>query len=260
VLGNLFAILVAPGRTLDRLLEERSNRQSWAATWFLIVLNAFVLFFLGIWAFREFTQILELGGVKEEILPISAFGVVFAVIMFFTVGYIVLDYVLSRYVFAWLVQLGLRISASDEYPSDLTERAEKGMLLRLIQPYTAWIVMLPGLVGLILIPFLFDFSILADLFEDGAIYDEPTPEMMRLMFGGMLYWMVCALIGFVAYLYMVVVRVMGIMKIYQISAGKAFWGPFLVFVIVYFVLWGIQFVLSWLPMMFSDGLMGPGTF
>lgn len=234
---NLFGILFRPNVTLDRLLEERKFGQSWGATWFLVGINAFMLFLIGIFISREMTDMMTL--FPDEVVAENAQYVGYAIMFVIAVTSLLLIplyYVLSRFFFAWMVQLGVRISASSQYPRDPEERREKSELLRLIQPYTLWIYVLSGMIALLFLPFMMDSSQLIEsvmMAEMTGMEEEPPAEFFNWFFGVMLLSMVTNLIQLGLFIYMLVVRTIAIKKIYNISGSQAFWGPFLIYFLVY---------------------------
>ena len=248
---NLFMILFRPGKTLDRLLEERNHRQSWGATWFLIGINALFVFFIGLYFFRFVNQLIALDTMEDDMTG-GLVAVIFGVGMIATVIGLTVYYVLSRFLFSWIVRLGLRISASDKYPRDPQERREHGKLLRMIQPYTQWIVTLPTLLFLTAFLVMFDFDVLLDAIDPitGEIY--PDSDMFMTFMSWVFGYLFFLLIVFVMYVYMIVVRTMAAKRIYSISGTQAFWGPFLIYFLIYFVLYAGYFALMFLSLFFPE--------
>lgn len=258
---NLFGILFRPNRTLERLLEQRKFGQSWGATWFLVAINALMMFLIGIFFSREVTDmytlfpelliLMDLDPEGVEYLSLGIMVMIAVSALIFTPLY----FVLSRFFFAWIVQLGVRISASQQYPRDPEERREKAKLLRLIQPYTLWIYVLAVVIWSLFLPFVMDFSMLFESALMAEAAEEVPSEFYSWFFGVMLLGMVASLIQLVLLVYMLVVRVIAIKKIYNISGSQAFWGPFL----VYFLLNIGLFILSIVFMLINTILMGESS-
>jgi hypothetical protein len=251
MLRNLFAILFRPGKTLDRLLENRSYKQSWGATWFLIGINALFLFFTGLYFFRFVTQLIAFDPMSDDVSG-GLLAMFFGLGLFGGILGLIVYYVLSRFFFSWIVRLGLRISASGDYPQDPQERRERGRLLRMVHPYTQWIVTLPSLLLAAVFLLLFDVDMLLEAIDPitGEIYEDSG------MFLTFMSWMVgyvfFLILMFAAYVYMIIVRVMAVKRIYSISGTQAFWGPFLIFFLIYFVVYAVYFGLVFLSLFFPE--------
>lgn len=249
LLKSLISIVFAPNVTLSRLLEERKFGRSWGTTWFLIGMNMLVMFILLVFLFRMMNTYREPTFYwQDELTDRFVLWVIFA---FLTLGGLVqsvLLYVLGRVCFAWIIRLGLRISAAAQYPQDPEERREKGRLLSLIHPHTLWISHWPYLIGLLLAPLLFllpGFRQFLNKSESGAFMNETAVMQITLVLGILL--LVWQLVQFGMWVYMIVVRTIAIQKIYGIGAGQAFWGPFLVYFLLYFagaVFYAMVLVLS----------------
>lgn len=236
MLSHLFWIFFKPNRTLDRLLEERKNGQSWGVTWLLAGLTiASGLYYVWlIWDLFHTMVAMEGAEAPEMEFLLVMLGSVFGA----TVLYSLIFYPLSRYFFAWLVQLGLRMVAGDEYPADREERRENGLLLRLIQPYTAWVFVLPNLMIGLAVLLLMDMGSMMEQMQMAEM--EGSGEMPAAFMGAFVGVMVLSVIGQIVQIgtlvYQVILRVMAIKKIYHVSTAKAFWGPALAYLIAYLLL------------------------
>ncbi|KEO83930.1 hypothetical protein [Tumebacillus flagellatus] len=232
---HLFAILFRPGRTLDTLLEERDLRRSRSTTWLLIGLNVLVLFVLAVFLLRFVDRNHEpYFYLEEELLAHQAMWVIFG--GWIAAGFLqaVLALGLGRVVFSWIVRVGLQISAHRRYPSDPLMRKENARLLRLIHPYTAWLTQWPKMAAIMLAPLL----LLLPGFAMFLNPEEPVnlaPEALTATFWVWIgLWVLLALVQLGMTIYLVIARTLAIQKIYGIGAGQAFWGPLLVYVILYF--------------------------
>lgn len=236
LLRNLFSILFRPQKTVDRLLEERKFGQSWGATWFLIGINMLVMIVLGVWLTGEISDISALvDPYGEGIVDDSAMVLIWVVGGVTTLIATLLSFILSRFFFKWLVVLGIRMVASREYPTDPAERREKGRLVELIQPYTMWIYVLASLVSVLFLPLVFDMSSFIELIEMSEMGGDPGTESITMFIGFFIWSAIVQLISLGLFIYMIIVRVFALKKIYNISAAKAFFGPFITYMIVYVV-------------------------
>lgn len=235
-------ILFRPQETVDRLLAKPKFGQSWGATWFLVGINLLMVFLIGIWFSAEFMDVMELtDSTGEPLMEATAttalllFWGIFAVISGLTV---LISTILSRFFFKWLVILGIRIVASKEYPTDPAERREKGRLVELIQPYTMWIYMVSMVITTPFLPLFFDLNSMIEILEInemGGMDDRTGADLARLLFGFFIWGAITQLISLGLYIYMIIVRVIALRKIYNISIAKAFFGPFLTYFIVYVI-------------------------
>lgn len=250
MLKHVFSIFFRPQRTLDRLLEERNHGQSWGATFLLIGLHALLLFLFGIFFSRSLTDAFELmpGGFAStdaEIMSWVMIGV-FVVTILATAVFILL----SRFFFAWFVQLGLWIVASRQM-RETENRGEKARLLRLVQPYTLWIMMFPTLLLSLLVPLFFDMGAFfeAVMMSEMEGTDELPDEMLPAMIGMLVWSGVSNLVSFGMYIYQVIVRVIAIRKIYDnVSVAQAFFGPFIIYALLFFVLIAVYVAFLFLMM------------
>lgn len=239
----MFSILFRPQQTVDRLLEERRFGQSWGATWFLIVINLVVLLGVGVWMTGEFNDMMELiDPYGEAGIDTSALMLIWVIGGVVAILSTVVSLILSRFFFKWLVVLGIRMVASREYPTDPEERREKGRLVEMIQPYTMWIYVLASVVSLLFLPLFFDMSSFIEMIEMSEMGGEPTTDMITMFIGFFIWSGVVQLISLGLFIYMIVVRVFALKKIYNISAAKAFFGPFITYMIVYVVLFVLYIV------------------
>jgi hypothetical protein len=233
---NLFLIMFRPQRTLDRLIEERKYGQSWAATFTLIGLNALLMFLFGVYISRTFRGLMEMipSGVMEpgeaEIMSWMMIGFFVVGILFSAVGII-----LSRFFFGWFVQLGLWIVAARKM-RETENRAEKARLLRLVQPYTMGILMIPWAFLSFVVPLFFDLPTLFEAMVNDELQDndELTAELLPSFTGIMIWSLLSNLVQLGLIVYQVIVRVIAIRKIYDnVSVAQAFFGPFIVYALVY---------------------------
>jgi hypothetical protein len=233
---DLFSIIFRPQQTLDKVLFEKNNHRSWMATWGLLLVSSLTMLIYLIIVFSQKTLSSEL---TPEMDGLSR-GILW---VFVLIGWLVLTalsagvMVLMRILFAWFVRMGLLISASDQYPTDPSERREKGKMLQLIHPYTLSIQFWPSAILTILMMVVM-----------GIMFKDPqglTDDMAARMAAGQLIifvivYILTLVISLGSYIYMIVVRVMAIKQIYNISGPRAFWGPFLIYflftVIPYLVL------------------------
>lgn len=243
---HLFNIFIRPKQTLDAVLIEHDGKKSWAATWFIVGAYAVVLFLVFSTLFRSLNVLFDAAANRPAEtasgLPMfyATLGVVLAVL------YVIAQIVGGRYLWAWFVQLGLMISANDHLPRDSEERRIKGERLRLIHPYTTWISELPYLL-VALGALLFLSSDAWERFIDSlAFANDPDlfESMLNFMFGLFLYGLVAQIFLLGMTVYMTIVRVIAIMRIYRITASQAFWGPFLIYVVVYGAFYMFYFILS----------------
>ncbi len=253
-------ILFRPQATVDRLLEERKTGQSWGATWFLVGINLLCLAVVGIFFSIKFNELFEMADqVALEPLDLTVLYVSMGIIGVFALVGIVLTYVLARFFFEWLVVLGLRMVAANEYPTDPAERLEKRRLLALIQPYTAWIYVLASVLTLPLIPLFFDLSSFIDLVEQsemGLLSDDEIGADFAMIIIKLIIWSAATqLLSLALFVYMIIVRVLAIKKIYNISAVKAFFGPFITYVILYFILFALYLFFVIVVGVVSDPLL-----
>lgn len=233
MIQSLFRLLVRPRVTLDELLEERRQGRSIGATLLLMLLN--VLVFVILLVFVAHKVMAHLTEYLTESDGMSPDEIRFLEI--FVIGMVVLvslvSFCLSRPVFSWIVRLGVRISAGRQYPRDKDERREKARLLRLVHPYTLWISMLPSWLSLIVLALMVGFA-------DVPNFDHPNASdiahLTRLLAYLILWNCLSQLFQFGMWIYMIVVRTFAIQKIYRISGARAFWGPFLIYALLYFVL------------------------
>lgn len=253
MIRNLFMILFRPGKTLDRLVEERKYGQSWGATWTLVGVGTLFTFFISLLFFRMVNQLVELDPMSEEmtggrVMIPFIIGIVFSVIG------LIITFTLGRFFFSWIVMLGLRISASEQYPRDPAERRERARMLRMIHPYTLWIYTVPTLLVSLLLLVPLDLTVMLDFADPmtGEYYLDP--DAMTTMMGWVVGYLLVMLISFAMYVYMIVVRTMGIKRIYSISGTQAFWGPFLIYFLIYFVLGVAYFGLIFLNFLLFDPL------
>jgi hypothetical protein len=262
LIRNLFMILFRPNTTVDRLLEERKHGQSWGATWFLIGLHLLILFLVGVFfapGLKEVFELLEDEGGGEGLASSLLIGT-FVGLGIVAVIVTILYFVLSRFFFQWLVVLGLRMVASSEYPKDPAERREKGRLLTLIQPYTLWIYMLSTFLPLPFLPLLFDMSVFVEMIELSAMGMDTGDQEAQFagMFISFLLWCIVAqILSLGLYIYMIIVRVMAIKKIYNISTAKAFFGPFLTYLLLYVILFLLYLVFILLMAMIDPTVVDP---
>lgn len=236
LLRNLFSILFRPQKTVDRLLEERKFGQSWGATWFLIGINLLVMVLLGVWLTGEISDFSSLLDPADEgIVDASVIALIWGVGGVISLISIVLSFILSRFFFKWLVVLGIRMVASREYPTDPAERREKGRLVELIQPYTMWIYVVASLVSVLFLPLVFDMSSFVEMIEMTEMGGDPGTDSVMMFIGLFIWSAIVQLIALGLFIYMIIVRVFALKKIYNISAAKAFFGPFITYLIVYVV-------------------------
>jgi hypothetical protein len=239
VFRDLFLILFRPSQTLDRLLEEGDMGKSWKATWTLVAVTCLsVLLMVPVMLLFSQTQYPAEGPFRD--LPVmAAGGLILISLALLMAAFMIVYLVLARYVFAWMVRAGLRLVAGDRYPASEAERQEKGRLVELIQPYTLAILMWPQLLTYLL--YLLAAVALSVSEGDNGQLAPMIFSMVMMLVAVLLY---VASIG--AQIYMIVVRVMAIKKIYKVSTSKAFFGPMLMYLIpgaVLFVLMMIVFVL-----------------
>ncbi|HEU4964904.1 MAG TPA: hypothetical protein VFV52_13750 [Bacilli bacterium] len=239
--GNLFWIFFRPNRTMDRILEERRNGQSWGVTWLLLGLNLAVSLLMCWYVWRIGDVI---GSAAENEVASSMLGGLFLIPVIVGIIVSIAFYPLSRYFFAWFVQLGLKVSAGRSLPEEREERREAAYLLRLIQPYTLWVLLFPNLLvaaGLFLtidIPGLMEQSITAGM----AGAKEPPAELFQTMMGMMIWSLIAQVMQLGMLIYILVQRTFAIKKIYRVSGAQAFWGPFLIYFLSYVLLFLLYIV------------------
>ncbi|PWK11226.1 hypothetical protein [Tumebacillus permanentifrigoris] len=254
MLTNLFSIMFRPNVTLNRLLEQRKFGRSWGTTWFLIGLNVLVMFIFAIFLFRfiESHRAPEMYPPYELSTRVVLWGI-FAVLLIGGTVQAILYFGLGRILFSWIVRLGLHISAGRNYPQDPYERADKGRLLAMVHPYTTWISHWPMLLLTLCSSLLFLMPGLMSLLEDaefGTKVDRQAELQVTIVFLILILILIWNLVQFGMWIYMIIVRTIAIQKIYGIGAGQAFWGPFLIYFLLYCV--GIVlylvlvFVVEWL--------------
>ncbi|TCP55464.1 hypothetical protein EV586_103116 [Tumebacillus sp. BK434] len=228
-LSSLFQILFRPHAVLDDLLFEGDLRKSWRATGLLACLDALIMLLV---VLGLVILVLAVPEIREDPLEnvgipkaIVALLLVLAVPVVFLLSWLV--HAVSRYWFSGMVRLGLRVSAGAYYPRDTEERREKGRQLQLIHPYTAGISWIPSQAVQLLY--------LATLFG-GVLVQSVSPSLEPPLLWTILI-LIFALLNYVvpfgSHIYMVIVRVMAIQKLYGISGARAFWGPFLIYALLY---------------------------
>ncbi|MGZ4112523.1 MAG: hypothetical protein ACXVP5_08820 [Tumebacillaceae bacterium] len=235
MLRSLFRIFARPQVTLDELLEEKRGGRSWGATILLVVTNVVATLLLGIFAFHKVTDLAEqFGSMSRDYGTMMALTFSFAFFMLYSLGWALIQFVFGRFMFGWIVQLGLRMVAGPDYPRDRETRREKAKLVRLIHPYTRWMSELPSVVSLLALSLVIALvKVPADL---NALSQAQIDQwVLSLLVVFLILAILTALVTFGFWIYMIVVRTIAIQKIYRMSAAKAFWGPFIPYAILYFL-------------------------
>lgn len=236
----LYKIFFRPAATLDDLLFEGDQKKSWRATNALAITDTvLVLVFLAGMA------ILYLAGSGiatvpySEIFPISKTLLITIVVASVPLSFLCswVFHALARYCFVWIVRAGLRISAWGQYPRDRQEQTEKARQLQLIQPYTAWVSWMPSQLSNLLYGVSMFVGALVAMTGNTAL--TVIWSIVSIVLGLLSY-----MVPLVSYIYMIIVRVMAIQKIYGISGARAFWGPFLIYALAY----GILTIMILLPL------------
>lgn len=221
---DLLTIFLHPQRTLDKVLFEEDMRRSWKGTWWLVLLSSIATLFYLLMVFsqtplqHELTP--DMDGLSRGILWV-----------FVLIGWVVLSAVsagimcLMRILFAWFVRMGLRVSAGDQYPTDPAERRAKGKLLQLIHPYTLSIQLFPSAILTIVMSFVMGHLLPSFRTENPIVGEKAVGEVILFM----IVYILLLVISLGSYVYMIVVRVFAIQKIYNVSGARAFWGPFLIY-------------------------------
>jgi hypothetical protein len=252
-LSDLFRILFRPSSTLDRLLETRRYGASRGKTAWLFVLSLVVSFLSGVFFYHRLQDYaLAQGWYDFMTTPeeYDAYAVLFGLSTFGLAAYVLL----SRPLFARMVQLGLRLSASSQVPSKWSERREQGRLLRLVQPYTIWPVVLPALISYLLMPLAVDPHLLLGSADD--VYSNEGSGALVVPLARFLFWVFfSSLLLLTGFVYMVIVRVLAIRKICHVSGARAFWGPFLIYAIVWFVMFAAW--AAWVIYMYNIDPVNP---
>ncbi|ARU61850.1 hypothetical protein CBW65_13035 [Tumebacillus avium] len=242
VRSALYKILFRPAATLDDLLFEGDQKRSWRATNVLAITDTLLVL-----VFLAGMAILYLAGSGiatvpySEIFPISKTLLITILVASVPLSFLCswVFHALARYCFAWIVRTGLRISAWGQYPRDRQEQAEKARQLQLIQPYTAWVNWMPSQLSNL----LYGVSMFVGAFVamTGNTALTVIWSIVSIVLGLISY-----MVPLGSYIYMIIVRVMAIQKIYGISGARAFWGPFLIYVLIYGVLF-VSFlgILAW---------------
>ncbi|MGZ4135667.1 MAG: hypothetical protein ACXVPC_10915 [Tumebacillaceae bacterium] len=223
MLKDLFLILFRPKDTLEKVLFENNMRRSWGATWVLTGIMVLAVLVSMIFQMSISTANPNMT-VNGELVPVNLGEVkTMVVIISLVVAVVSIGvYPLMRLLFAWFVRMGLRISAGNSYPRDPQERQEKGKLLQLIHPYTLAIQVWPGLIlSLIMLFFVKDLP--------QNMVEMSDPEFATKFITLMLVCVIMGIISLGLYVYLIVVRVMAIKRIYNVSGSQAFWGPFLIY-------------------------------
>lgn len=224
---DLFAILFRPQVTLDRLLFDRDTRRSWQATWLIIgVQSLFVLAVLlaFLTAYSTRPELVEQFNVEMAgQLPIPLTAIVILLWVIATAG-IVVYYTLARFLFAWITRWGLRMVAGEQYPQTGEERREKGKLLELIHPYSISVRVWPDLLLNSIVVILALYLIVT--------LDSENP-VIALSYVAVSTLSSAVTLG--TLIYMLMIRVFAVKKIYGVSGPRAFWGPFLAYVLVWII-------------------------
>jgi hypothetical protein len=231
---SLFRLFYRPQVTLQELLEEQRNVRSWSATILLVITDVLAMLLLSIFVLHKITDLLRAAGEmphnRESMLALSSS---FVVTMLNVLISALVQYVGGRYVFGWIVQLGLRMVAGREYPRDREERREKAMLLRLVHPYTRWMIVLPKLLSYVALTLMIALTPLPDVHQ---LSESTAAHLVISLFLSFLIWAILSGIAtFSMWIYMIIVRTSAIQKIYRVSVAQAFWGPFLVYAMLYFI-------------------------
>lgn len=246
LLRSLFRIFYRPQVTLEELLQERRYVRSWGATSWLVITNVLAVLLLSVFVLHKMTDLLRAAGEmphsREALLALSSS---FTLTMTKVFLMAVVQFVGGRYVFGWIVKLGLRMVASGEYPQDPEERSEKASLVHLIHPYTRWMQELPSLLSSVALTLMVALTPLPDV---NSLSDDGLQELVAKYVILLMIWMVISgIVSFSMWVYMIVVRTSAIQKIYRVSAAQAFWGPFLMYAMLYFLaflVFGIWLVIS----------------
>jgi hypothetical protein len=253
--------MFTPNVTLARLLEERKFGRSWGATWLLIGLSVLVMFVFAIFLFRFVSSHREpMMYLPDELDTRWLMLGVFALLLIGATVQSILYFVLGRVLYSWIIRLGLRISAGRSYPQDPYERADKGRLLALTHPYTSWISYWPTLLLPLFLSLLFLMPGFASILN-GAEYGKPVDELGAQQFVLVIgiFFLCYYLVQFGMWIYMIVVRTISIQKIYGIGAGQAFWGPFLVYFLLYFAGFLLYVVVFIVGTILGGGPLDPGN-
>lgn len=246
LLRSLFRIFYRPQVTLEELLQERRFVRSWSATSWLVVTNVLAVLLLSVFVLHKMTDLLRAAGElphgREAALALSSS---FTLSMTKVLLIALVQFVGGRFVFGWIVQLGLRMVASREYPQEPEQRREKASLVRLIHPYTRWMAELPILLSNVALTLMVALTPLPDVH---SLSDAALQELVAKYVILLLIWMVISgLFSFSMWVYMIIVRTSAIQSIYRVSAAQAFWGPFLIYAMLYFLaflVFGVWVVIS----------------
>ncbi|PWK11227.1 hypothetical protein [Tumebacillus permanentifrigoris] len=224
---DLITILFKPKRTLEKLLMERDMKRSWRATWTIIVLYAvlnLIYFLVGreqlISPFTRMSRGFGLDTASNGVSLALALGV-WAVVTL----YLLVDTILSRFGWEWFARMGIRMVGGQQYAAlSPEEKRERGRLMQLIHPYTLSGVVIASFIGGMISLLSMQTSMAAGESGVGAI-------LLQLIGSGIAF-----LLSIGSVVLMIVQRVFAVQQVYGVSGARAFWGPFIPYAVLIFLL------------------------